>query len=436
MSKIGRSEFIRRNLLGGLLATTAIPFLSSFESKVESDIKFSKLKIPADYESINWSKIRKQFLLSPEKYYFNMAGLGASPKTVIDKIHESMLALEVKASHGRHSIDATHEQLAKFLSAEPKELAITRNATEGMNIIARSLHLEEGDEILLTKHEHVGGAAPWMALQKEMGISIKLLDLDLEGKDNLEIIRKNISKKTKVVSFSHVTCTTGMILPAKEIAALCREKGIHSCVDGAQAIGMIPIDLKEMNPDFYACSGHKWLLGPKGTGVLFINKNVIGKCVPPFVGAYTDTKYDLNSLTMEYRLSAQREEYGTRNTPITLGLGEAVDFISTIGIDNIAKRGRELGLRFRDGVCSIPQIELLTPKDAKYAGAIQTFRLKGKDNLALTNKLNKETKLRLRGIYENDLDGIRASFGIFNSEKEVDYLISTIKKFGSISSNK
>ena len=193
----------------------------------------------------------------------------------------------------------------------------------------------------------------------------------------------------------------------------------------------LPINLRDINPDFYASSGHKWLFGPKGTGVLFINKNIIERIPPVFAGAYTDSKFDLNSLTMEYRNSAQREEYGTRNTPITLGLGCAFDFINAIGIDHVAKRGRELVTRFRKGIANTPDIEILTPESEVYSASIITIRIKDKDNLKLNPTLNKEKNLRMRGIYENNINGIRISFAIFNSFEDVDLLVNSLKEYAN-----
>lgn len=212
-------------------------------------------------------------------------------------------------------------------------------------------------------------------------------------------------------------------MPAKEIAAFCKSKNIYSCVDGAQALGMFPINLTDMNPDFYTSSGHKWLFGPKGTGVLYMNKKWIKKLNPVFAGAYTDSKFDLNSLTMEYRDSVQREEYGTRNAAISLGLGSAIEFINTIGIENIEKRGRELANYFRKGLSKIPEIEILSPETTTYSASILTFRMKGKDNLKLNQQISREHKIRLRGIYENNLNAIRVSFAVFNSFKEIDNLL-------------
>lgn len=428
MNESSRRSFIKKNILSGLFLTASVPLLKA-DNLLDSKSSIPALKgYTSNYESIDWENIRQQFLFPKDKHYLNTGSLGPSPKSVINTICENIEKLETSCSHGRHDIDETHEKAAKFLNVTPDEIAFTRNATEGLNIAARSLRLKKGDEIIITTHEHVGGASPWMALEKDFGAVIKLIDLDFNGENNLQIISDNITDKTKVVAFSHITCTTGMKLPVKAIVALCKNKGIYTCIDGAQSLGMFPINLRDINPDFYASSGHKWLFGPKGTGVLFINKNIIDKIPPVFAGAYTDSKFDLNSLTIEYRASAQREEYGTRNTPITLGLGSAFDFINTIGIANIEKRGRELVTRFRKGIADTPQIEILTPENEAYSASMITIRIKSKDNLKLNPTLNKEKNLRMRGIYENNINGIRISFALFNNFDEVDLLVNSLKE--------
>ena len=428
MAKTSRRNFIKKNILSGLFLTSAVPLLKA-ENALDPKNSIPALKVNSnDYNSIDWDNIRQQFLFSKENHYLNTGSLGPSPRIVLDTVCNAMETLETSTSHGHHLVAKTHEKAAQFLNVTVDEIAFTRNATEGLNITARSLRLKEGDEIIITTHEHVGGASPWMSLAKDFGAVVKLVDLDFNGENNLQIIKDNITEKTKVVAFSHITCTTGMKLPAKAIAELCRSKGIYSCIDGAQSLGMFPIDLADINPDFYASSGHKWLFGPKGTGVLFINKNIIEKISPVFAGAYTDSKFDLNSLTLEYRLSAQREEYGTRNTPITLGIGSAIDFINTIGIENVAKRGRELVSHFRKSIANTPNIEILTPESETYSASMITIRIKGKDNLKLNPTLNKDKKLRLRGIYENNINGIRISFAIFNSFDEVDLLANSFKE--------
>lgn len=427
MSKSTRRNFIQKSFLGGLVYALGTPLLYGKSSESTSITPSLNLE-NTNYKDIDWTKIRAQFLFPKERQYLNTASLGPSPKIVVDTVCKTIEKLETSCSHGHHLTKKTHTQIAQFLNTTEDEIAVIRNATEGMNIIARTLRLKAGDEVIITTHEHVGGASPWLALQKDLGVVVKLIDLDLNGEKNLQIIKDNVTSKTKAIAFSHITCTNGMKLPAKKIAAFCRSKNIYSCVDGAQALGMFPIDLTDMNPDFYTNSGHKWLFGPKGTGIFYMNKRWIKKLNPVFAGAYTDSKYDLNSLTMEYRDSVQREEYGTRNTAISLGLGSAIEFINTIGIDNVAKRGRELSNYFRKGLTEISHVEILTPESEKFSASMLTFRLKGKDNLKLNQQINNVYKIRLRGIYENNLDAIRVSFAIFNSFKEIDNLLIALKK--------
>ncbi|MEZ4688258.1 MAG: aminotransferase class V-fold PLP-dependent enzyme [Bacteroidia bacterium] len=413
-------------MLGGLLFAAGTTLLGN--GMVGQSDRIAALDSFTDQGKIDWTKVRKQFLLSSKKHHFNTGSLGPSPSAVVDKVCDLMRDLEERAYIGHEFTIPAHKKLAAFLNTTEEEIAITRNATEGMNIVARSLPLKAGDEILLTNHEHIGGAAPWMALQKDKGVIVKLVTLDMDGENNLQIIQNNITEKTRVISVSHVTFTTGMRLPVKEIATLCREKGIYSCIDGAQAVGMIPVDLKAINPDFYVGSGHKWMFGPKGTGLLFINKATIGACSPVFAGAYSDQEFDLNNLTLVYRNTVQREEYGTRNTPIIAGFGRAVDYISAIGIENIENRGQELANHFLAGLEKIPGIILLTPKNPAFAASIVTINKKGMDARKTALKLYKEKRIKVRAIFENDLGGLRISFSIFNSIKEVDLLLDALKE--------
>ena len=427
MKKETRRGFIQKSILSGAFFSLGIPFINANNNHESKTLDSEFILENTNYDRIDWTKIREQFLFPKDKQYLNTASLGPSPRMVIDTICKTIEKLETTCSHGHSLTKKTHTQIAAFLNTSPDEIAIIRNATEGMNIIARTLRLKAGDEVIITTHEHVGGASPWFALQKDLGVVVKLIDLDITGEKNLQIIKDAVTSKTKAIAFSHITCTNGMKLPAKEIAAFCKSKNIYSCVDGAQALGMFPIDLTDMNPDFYTSSGHKWLFGPKGTGILYMNKKWISKLNPVFAGAYTDSKFDLNSLTMEYRASVQREEYGTRNTAISLGLGSAIEFINTIGIENVAKRGRELANHFRKGLSEIPEIEILTPETAIYSASMLTFRIKGKDNLKLNQEISRAHKIRLRGIYENDLNAIRVSFAVFNNFKEIDNLIFALK---------
>jgi len=412
-----RRNFIKKTAFTSAFAVSGIKLFAS---------KNTIPSFPKADDTNFWVQLREQFYLSKDKIYLNTGSLGASPKSVVSALNDWTIKLETSGETGHEHGINTNKKIAQFLNCDVSEIAITRNTTESINSIARSLPLKAGDEVVLTKDEHVGGAQPWVALMKDKGISIKLIDLDYTGENNLDIFKKNISDKTKAVMFSHVTCSTGMILPAKEIVSYCRAKNIYTCVDGAQALGMIDVNLMDMNPDFYASSGHKWLFGPKGTGILYINKNLLAKLNPVYVGAYSDKKFDLNNLELEYVQTAQREEYGTRNAPLIISFGESIDFITKIGIKKIEERGKQLAAYLKNELKKNTQVEILSPINEKYASAIVTFKIKNKKYLEVQKELQEKHNFRVRGIYENKHDAIRISCSILNNESELQTLTKVI----------
>ncbi|NNF36532.1 MAG: aminotransferase class V-fold PLP-dependent enzyme [Saprospiraceae bacterium] len=368
------------------------------------------------------------FLLNKDRHFFNTASLGASPHQVVNAYQEWTQKLESISETGHQNVKTCRNATADFLGCLSDEIAITRNTTEGINIVAQGLQLEEGDEIILSTHEHVGGAVPWMNVAKEKNLQLKLVDLDLSGKDNLIVLKNAVSPRTKVISLSHVTCTTGMVLPVKELSSWCRERNIITCIDGAQAIGMIDVNLGDLQPDFYATSGHKWLYGPKGTGFLYINKNSIDMLTPTFAGAYTTDEYNLNELNYSYLKIASREEYGTRNTPIIMSLKSAIDFHTEQGKEIIIEHGFSLARLFKSLLIDIPEVEILSPMDEAFSSAIITFRSPIKGYKEIQQELMKQHKCRVRGIYENELNAIRVSCAYYNTEDQIRYLAAAIKE--------
>ncbi|UTW62764.1 aminotransferase class V-fold PLP-dependent enzyme [bacterium SCSIO 12741] len=429
-----RRDFIRKTLIGGLLSAIQLPLLAADDSPIAQELLKKRFSLPKS--DADWAKVRKQFPLNDKPVYFNSAGLGPSPEVVVDTLCEWTKKLEELGDTGRKYTKSPHQTLADFFGVPQFSVAVTRNTTEGINIVARSLDLKPGDEVILTRHEHIGGSAAWVALHKEIGIQVKLVELDLSGKENFDRITQAVTDKTKVISFSHITCTTGLRLPAKEIAQFCRERGIYSCVDGAQSAGMIRVNLSEMNPDFYVSSGHKWLMGPKGSGLLYINPETIKNITPIFSGAYTDSEFDLANLEMKYIQKTTREEYGTRNAPQVLALESAVKFLNQFGIDEIEKRGLHLAEYLKKGLNEIPEIEVISPMDREYASAIVTFRIKGMPFHDAYLDLMKTYRCRLRVIFENDLEAIRASCAIYNTEKDLDFLLESLRTMVAVNAQK
>ncbi len=426
MGLFDRRKFLQRALFTGSLLGFIPWHLGQANSKKSFKPDFS-VPLAENF----WSELRKQFYLTNSRTYFNTAGLGAAPKVVVDTLQQKTIDMATIADTHHRYIEKNREKVAEFLGTEASSIAFTRNTTESINLAAQSIPLEPGDEVLLSTHEHIGGAAPWLALKEKKGITVKLFDLDLTGNNNLELFQQHITNKTKVVCLSHITCSTGLVLPIKAIIDYCRQHSIISCIDGAQAVGMVPVDLSALQPDFYAFSGHKWLLGPIETGGLFIHKSTLDKIAPPFTGAYSIDSYDLPAQLLEYNKRAEMMEYGTRNAAQIAALGSAIDFLTAIGIEKIESRGRGLAEQLKTGLNKNSKVELLTPANPHYSASIVTFKIKDIPYLKVQETLGKEHKMRVRGVYEGQIDAIRISCAIYNSPDEINTLVDAIGKISN-----
>ena len=426
-----RRSFLRRSgkLLGGM---GLLSFFGSEAHALSLSEFRSRLASPrysgdANDESF-WKFVRTQFLLTDERTYFNNGGLGPSPRVVIDAVFDAVRRLETicETGHG-DELEATRQDAARFLGCDPDEIAFTRNTTEGMNIIARGLPLKRGDEVLMSTHEHPGGAIPWLGVAKDKGITVRLFEPGRTQKENLEIIERNLSKRTKVLSLSHMTCTTGTIFPCQEIADLCHAQHVTVVYDGAHPPGMMPVDLHTLGCDFYATSGHKWLLGPKGTGLVYVRKEMLDEWHPTFVGAHSDRTYDLDRLLLKYKKAASASEYGTRNIPLVIGLGKAISFLETIGMDKVEAHDRALADHLFSELKKVPGLRLLTPEEPESRCGIITFKPISVPQQEVSHKLGL-AGFRLRSVGEHHLDSVRVSMHVYSSFEEVDRLVREIRK--------
>jgi selenocysteine lyase/cysteine desulfurase len=373
-----------------------------------------------------WADIRGQVSLDPELAYFNTGGLGPSPRPVIEAMNRCTSDLERISEPGRERFDEVRRKVCAFLNCEEDELGFTRNTTEGINIIARGLDLKAGDAVLITTHEHVGGAMPWFALAQDEGIVVKTFEPGPGGDETLSRLASNLTPKVRAVVMSHITCTTGTVMPVKRITHLCRETGVISVIDGAQVVGMIPVDLHDLGCDFYATSGHKWLLGPKGTGLFYVRKDMLPRWHGLYGGAYADKVFSLDEKRFE-RLSAARSvEIGTGSASSVVGIGAAVDFMTALGMDAVARHGRELIQYLRRKLQVLDRVELLTPAEPEASASILTFQINPPpmDPADWSNRLLKEFRLRVRPVTEHKLTAVRVCAHVFNDVAQMDRLVS------------
>ncbi|MBI5473960.1 MAG: aminotransferase class V-fold PLP-dependent enzyme [Ignavibacteriae bacterium] len=376
-----------------------------------------------------WQFVRQQFPLAPEKHYMNTGGLGASPYVVIEAVQGKMDELE-KISETGHSEElwkAIKANIGRLLGCDADEIALTRNTTEGINIVANGLPLQRGDEMITSTHEHVANQVTWLALQRRKGIVIKTFVPSSEShQENIDRIEKLITKKTRLISIPHSTTTTGLVMPIKELSRIAKANKIWFFVDGAQTLGMFPFNLHDLGCDAWAASGHKWLMGPKETGVLYVRKDMLDIIQATNVGAYSDEVFDFEKGTFTFVPSAQRYEYGTVSIPLRVGLNAAFEFVDRIGIENMWKRDQALSARLFNGLREIPHVRVLSPANASLRGAMITFMHDEIPYQEIQTHLNK-FNLRTRVVTEGGLAALRISTHIYNNFDEVEMIIEGVK---------
>ena len=328
------------------------------------------------------------YCLNKGRIFLNNGTMGPSPKVVSKAIKDRMDFVNSTGSYGGVE-KQTLAKVANFLGVESNEIALTHNVTEGINIAAWSLPLKRGDEVLMTGHEHVGGALPWLNRQKIDGIKVKTFELRETEAKTLESLSSAITDKTKVIAVPHIPCTTGQVLPVKQIAKLAKEKNIITVIDGAHPTGMMPLDLRDIGCDIYVSCFHKWLCGPKGTGYIFVTENMRKRMRPIFVGAHSaDWVVKEKSMQLtDYVDSAHQYFYGTQNSALYAGINAAIDFQNEIGRDHIFAHGNNLANYFKDFILSDKnKFELLTPEESKSSANIISFKY-GEKSQMLSNFL-------------------------------------------------
>lgn len=422
--KFNRRNFIRS---ASVLAALSLSEVEAFAARQEIDTDGGD--VPQDNETY-WQNVRQLFPLSREWAYLNNGTMGPSPYPVIEAVRKCMMDEDQFGTYG--GWEATADKIAKFVGAHEDEIALTHNVTDGINIACWGLSLKKGDEVILTTHEHVGNAFPWLNRRKLHGIIIKAFTPASTAEETLNRIKGLITKKTRAIACPHIPCTQGQILPIKEICTLARHKGIYSVIDGAHGPGMLKLNLHDIGCDTYASCCHKWMLAPKGTGFLYVRKDFQDTLQNYFVGGGSDdAKWNTASKPIVmggYANSAHRYYGGTQALALYKGVNAAIDFIESIGMDNIHNRIKYLGKYTQDRLLEFgDKVKLITPTEERSRCAVNGFKVKGITHTKFYD-LCVENKVRIRSVAENGLNSLRVSTHIYNSKDEIDKLMEIIKK--------
>ncbi|MGN1001035.1 MAG: aminotransferase class V-fold PLP-dependent enzyme [Bacilli bacterium] len=379
--------------------------------------------------------------------YFDNGATTLKPQKVIDSMTEYYSNYTANAHRGDYDnsvevdqkYEGVREKIKTFINADKSaEIVFTSGATNSLNMVVFGFmknYLKDGDEVLITKSEHASNILPWMELANSVGIKVKFIKLD----DNYSITKENllnaITPKTKVVSLAHITNVIGDIRDLEMIGKICKDKNLLFVVDAAQSIGHIRVDVKKYNIDFLAFSAHK-MLGPTGTGVLYGKYELLDKLIPLSYGGGMNSFFESTG-EVEYKELPWRLEAGTQNIAGVIGMGQALEYIENIGIENIHKYEVELK---EYAVKRFKNVPGLTIYNENTPSGILVFNVEKIFSQDLALYLN-HYKICVRSgnhcakILKEEIKATntcRASFYFYNTKEEIDKMADVLESRGNI----
>jgi isopenicillin-N epimerase len=378
-------------------------------------------------EDAYWNEVRRLFLIPDDEVYLNNGTVGSSPTPVLRAIFEGYNQTEKMTQDdpedypiwGYAAWNEFRDPLAQFVGCKRDEIALLRNATEANNYVANGLDMKPGDEVLMTDQEHPGGEHPWNLKAKRYGIVVKKVTLPKPVQNPsqvLNLFNDAITPRTRIMFFSHITTATGVVLPAKELCALARTKGILSAVDGAHVPGMMKLNISEIGCDMYTASPHKWLQAPKGSGFLYVREEGIDRLWNTIATEGWD----------EPQLRAERfQRIGSSNVPALWGLRASIELANQIGLERIEKRHRQLA----DYILAEMQkrgAESWTSPDPNMRCGIVTVNVPPIKRMDLENWLWKNHKIRIRG---GEPSKLRLSTPYYLRRREIDRFLQRFDEF-------
>ncbi|TDI35180.1 MAG: aminotransferase class V-fold PLP-dependent enzyme [Acidobacteria bacterium] len=371
-----------------------------------------------------WHLVRAQFSFSEKKVPMNAANLCPSSRAVAERVSELTADIDRDCSFNNRAKfrglrEASREKVAKQLGVSADEIALVRNTSEANNTINNGLSLEEGDEVLLWDQNHPTNNVAWDVRAARFGLTIKRVSTPKHPKSSQELIDTFISalsEKTKVLSITHVSNVSGIHLPAKQIVEAAHAKGVYVHVDGAQSWGALDVNLRDIGCDSYSASAHKWFMGPKEAGVLYVKASNIPRIWPNIVAPGWGDDVDPDPTG-----ARKFESLGQRDDACLAAIGTTVDFHNAIGAAQVEARMTELATALKAGLVDAGAT-LVTPEDPKLSGGVCIIQVERSKSREALNRLYEE-----HGIAGAGTGGIRLCPHVYNTMEHVERAISGVK---------
>lgn len=374
--------------------------------------------------------------------YLDTAATSQTPRCVVRRIEEMYYVKKANVHRGVHLLsqeatacqEQTREKVRRFLNAaSTEEIIFTRGTTESINLVASSFgeKLCNGDEIILTVMEHHSNIVPWQLLQQRKRIRLRIVPIDEKGQLNLDIYRDMFTENTRMVAVCHVSNVLGTVNPVKEMIAEAHRHGVPVLVDGAQSAPHLRVDVRDMDADFFVCSAHK-MYGPTGVGVLYGKKHLLESMTPyqgggEMIGHVSFEKTTFADLPYKF-------EAGTPDFVGIAAFGEAIDYMENVGLENISAWERRLLSRAEEGLRTIPEMKIYGEASEKsgvvsfLVGNIHHYDMGMLlDQLGVAVRTGHHCAQPLMTHF--GVEGmVRASFGVYNTEDEVDRFVEAVGK--------
>lgn len=372
--------------------------------------------------------------------YLDSAATTPTPEPVLEAMLEYYREYGANIGRGVHraakrateDFESSRDKIARTIGAESGEIAYTKNTTEALNLIARGLDLEKGDKVVATIFEHHSNLIPWQRLEREAGIELEIVHENSECIIDTSAIERAIDENTRLVTMPHISNALGSRQPVEEVGKIARENDVLFSLDAAQSVGHMPVDVDEIGCDFLAAPGHKGLLGPQGTGFLYIRKDLLDEVEPMLYGG--GIVRSVREHECELVDPPQVFDAGTPNIPGIIGLGRAAEYVMEIGLDRIEKRERKLVDRMLE-IDELNEVKVYGPKSPEKLGGVVSFNLEGMDPHEVSSVLDEVADIATRSGHHCaipameylGLDGnVRASVHYYNKEENIDKFVEVL----------